>query len=218
VRIFGDHVAIPPDAGAASWIEPRLGRFGSVSGLVPSGYAGQVVVFDPPVVGPDHRGDLRDAVATLASVAARHTTTPDAAWFAIWHGYGWTSGRVMSSTSSTSWLERRRIEKDQERRSRTLAEELALVPTFELPQREHYVLSGPVEAAARIRSPGDRYEQLPDLWWPEDRAWFVATDTDLAWTYVAGTDELLADVTAAFPGRTAPVDRDATNFAVGEGR
>jgi len=43
--------------------------------------------------------------------------------------------------------------------------------------------------------------QPPDLWWPEDRAWFVATDTDLSWLYVGGT----TDLTNELPERTTPV-------------
>jgi hypothetical protein len=29
------------------------------------------------------------------------------------------------------------------------------------------------------------------LWWPVDRAWFVATEIDLEWTFVAGDTELI---------------------------
>ena len=39
----------------------------------------------------------------------------------------------------------------------------------------------------------------PNLWWPDDRAWCVATEVDYSWTYVAGTvsciEELLNDPT-----------------------
>jgi hypothetical protein len=30
----------------------------------------------------------------------------------------------------------------------------------------------------------------PNLWWPDDRAWVVATEVDFAWTYVGGTRDL----------------------------
>ena len=30
-------------------------------------------------------------------------------------------------------------------------------------------------------------DQSPNLWWPEDRAWFVATEIDYAWTYIGGS-------------------------------
>jgi hypothetical protein len=29
------------------------------------------------------------------------------------------------------------------------------------------------------------------LWWPADRAWFVATELDLDWTFVAGGTQLV---------------------------
>lgn len=32
---------------------------------------------------------------------------------------------------------------------------------------------------------------LPGLWWPEDRSYFVGTDTDICWTYVGGSHELI---------------------------
>jgi hypothetical protein len=34
----------------------------------------------------------------------------------------------------------------------------------------------------------------PNLWWPDDRAWCVATEIDLAWTYLGGSTALISDV------------------------
>jgi len=35
------------------------------------------------------------------------------------------------------------------------------------------------------------------MWWPEDRAWFVSTEVDFAWSYLGGSralvDEILVD-------------------------
>ena len=31
----------------------------------------------------------------------------------------------------------------------------------------------------------------PDLWWPEDGAWCVASETDFTWTYVGGSRSLI---------------------------
>ena len=31
----------------------------------------------------------------------------------------------------------------------------------------------------------------PTIWWPEDRSWFVASDADFGWTYVAGATPLI---------------------------
>jgi len=36
----------------------------------------------------------------------------------------------------------------------------------------------------------DSERQMPNLWWPADRSWCVASDGDLAWTYIGGSAEL----------------------------
>ncbi|SFK35615.1 hypothetical protein [Geodermatophilus ruber] len=75
------------------------------------------------------------------------------------------------------------------------AELVADHPTLALPGREHWLVRGPIGLAAAnlAREPA---EQSANLWWPADRAWFVATDIDLVTTYVGGSracvDELLA--------------------------
>ena len=40
-------------------------------------------------------------------------------------------------------------------------------------------------------------DHSPNLWWPDDRAWCVATEIDLAWTYVGGSAALISDVLAS---------------------
>jgi hypothetical protein len=62
----------------------------------------------------------------------------------------------------------------------------ASAPTLPLPDREHWLLRGPVELAAANMAP-EPWEQSASLWWPADRAWFVATDIDLVTTYVGGS-------------------------------
>jgi hypothetical protein len=77
-----------------------------------------------------------------------------------------------------------------------LPEKIRRAPAFETPGREYRLLHGPVEAlmeAGFVQSGG----QSPNLWWPEDHAWCVATEIDLKTTYIGCTgqcrDELLAD-------------------------
>ncbi|MER5309326.1 hypothetical protein ABT034_16230 [Streptomyces sp. NPDC002773] len=75
------------------------------------------------------------------------------------------------------------------------------VPTFPTPQRDEILLSGPLADAV---SPAllHEFDELPDLWWPQDRAWCVGGDVDLVSTYVGGSEELIADLLAA-PGLEA---------------
>ena len=68
-------------------------------------------------------------------------------------------------------------------------------PRFELPSRRYFLATGAIDAAASsVREAW--VQQSPSMWWPDDRAWFVATEIDLDSTYVGGTkaciDALLA--------------------------
>lgn len=60
----------------------------------------------------------------------------------------------------------------------------------ELPNRRYLLASGAVEDAVPSVL-DDPWDQSPNLWWPEDRAWCVATEIDYAWTYVGGSRELI---------------------------
>ena len=62
----------------------------------------------------------------------------------------------------------------------------------ELPHRSYLLYSGTIDRA--LESPMDPFpfDQSPNLWWPEDRAWFVATEVDFDSTFVGGDDRLIA--------------------------
>jgi len=87
---------------------------------------------------------------------------------------------------------------------------VARAPTFGLPAREYHLVHGPLEAAAG--SAVDGRHQSPNLWWPQDRAWLVATEIDLNTTYLgcerACRAELLAspDLEATAVPTAARVD------------
>jgi hypothetical protein len=70
-------------------------------------------------------------------------------------------------------------------------------PTFRVPAREYYLLAGPVGAVREsvLDSP---WKQSPNLWWPGDHAWCVATEIDLNTTYI-GCDERCRDAILSAP-------------------
>lgn len=68
------------------------------------------------------------------------------------------------------------------------------IPRVEMPARPMLLLSGPLRAATT--SFASFRDQLASLWWPDDRAWCVATDVDLMTTYVGGSRECVAALTA----------------------
>lgn len=218
VSIFGPAVTVPADASAAAWIAARLGEFGTVGGLVPDGFDQYLLVRPAWLAEGDCGGDDAEQTATIASVAQRHTTTTDLIRFGIWEGYGWASSMTLYSVSGprlSAWFVRAwfrgRSRLADRRRRRRIRQGLEQVPQFDLPCRRYYLLHGQLQAAACIVDPGGCRHQVPDLWWPDDRQWFVATDTDLDWTYIAGSRTFIAAIIAAFPERTEIVNRDTPN-------
>jgi hypothetical protein len=79
--------------------------------------------------------------------------------------------------------------------------EVSRAATFQVPQREYHLLTGEVGAVSESAVEGPRY-QSPNLWWPEDRAWCVATEIDLNTTYV-GCNETCREALLALPDAEA---------------
>lgn len=72
-------------------------------------------------------------------------------------------------------------------------------PRLRLPHRDYIVFFGDMaELSAWPRSG-------PNLWWPEDRAWFVCSEIDLVSTYVAGSSGLVAKLAADAELEALPV-------------
>lgn len=61
---------------------------------------------------------------------------------------------------------------------------------MQLPNREYRLFTGPV-------AKGEGWVFGPNLWWPEDRAWCVASEIDLDYTLVGGTEELIGELMGA---------------------
>jgi hypothetical protein len=129
------------------------------------------------------RGHLPVAVAeALVEVLRRHTRTSDDVFFGVWSGFGFIVGRTPITA-----------------------------PTLALPAREHWLLRGPIDLAAGNLAE-EPAEQSASLWWPADRAWFVATDIDLVTTFVGGSAACVRDL-LDHPGLEAapvPVDQRFT--------
>lgn len=129
-----------------------------------------------------------DAVR-LSAVLSAFTTTPDRAWFCVWSGWG--SLRIGPPAAPLSrgghlgrFIRRRRKHPP------------APDPTVMLPAREYHLFAGPVAAAAETMAHPPLWRSA-NLWWPDDRAWCVATEIDLSTTYVGGSAQSVAAVLAA---------------------
>ncbi|MGH9088560.1 MAG: hypothetical protein ACRDYZ_10720 [Acidimicrobiales bacterium] len=122
--------------------------------------------------------------ATLSRVLRAHTTAPEDCWFCLWAGYCW-QGVPLTSEGSPPALPL----------PDPIPEAVRSGPQVVLPHRQYFVYRGPVEHAL-IGLPGGRCDQTANLWWPADRTWCVATEIDLAWTYVGGSAGLVAQLVA----------------------
>jgi hypothetical protein len=133
--------------------------------------------------GPERGSlDLADAEA-LIELLQPHTSTPEACLFCMWDGWGWDTAMYVALPGEPP------IPLPD-----PVPPEVRYGPRVRLPGRDYLLYTGPADAAlAFAGSPG----QTPNLWWPADRAWCVASEVDLSWSYVGGPagliDELIAD-------------------------
>jgi hypothetical protein len=106
------------------------------------------------------------AIARLIEHLEPATTTPADCFFAVWEGFG---GSVVPG---------------------------GLEPKLDLPHRRYHVFAGPINGALTSFGVVPVHDQSANLWWPADRAWCVATEVDLAWTYVGGSQACIASLLA----------------------
>ena len=76
-------------------------------------------------------------------------------------------------------------------------------PRVQLPNRDYVMYTGPV---ASVLGPLSPMEGSPNLWWPDDRAWCVASEIDLQWTYVGGPSGMIKELLDDEELEALPVD------------
>lgn len=221
--IFGDRVQAPASSAAADpVVDACRGAWWTVGWFVPEGHARCVRVEAPDPDVEEWWEEYRALFAIVAAVGAPHTSTPAQAWFGVWEGYGWETSTTMYAISETvTEADRRRqaelrahARADDARRHELIRSGLRAVPRFDLPNRAYYLLEGPLAAVAELREPGDRSRwQRPDLFWPDDSAWHVATDVDFWSLYVAGSEDFVADIVVAVPTSAVDVTLDTPLIA-----
>ena len=143
---------------------------------------------DPPWGARPGDGVLpEDECRHLLGVLREFTTTPERCYSGIWHGWA-----DFTNPFHLGW------------------------PTLEIPGagREYFIFRGPVDGVMSF------YEwlmdQSPNLWWPEDRAWFVATEIDFNSTFVGGSAACIERVLAHPELEALPIAIDARVDAFGD--
>jgi hypothetical protein len=198
------------DVAQADWIGPRLHPFRNydAGSVIPTGFEAYARL--------DHErtGVLPAEVAeALVRVLCRHTSTSDELWMALWEGYGYVHGPGPSFVAFTAVGPEPRPEDPPLQRfaMRYPPFRRRGGPRIQLPGRDYVLYRGAPERAAG-------WMDGPNLWWPDDHAWCVASEIDLTWTYVGGTtalvDELISDAEMA----AKPASIRDSNLASEQGR
>lgn len=214
---FGNTVRPADSAAPADWLEDEIREpSGVVADLVPDRYDAVVRVHPPAPC--EHWWRLyRDVFVAVAGVGERHTTTPDRVWIAVWEGHGFdtfSAHRAYRDPPANDEERRQRdstseqLRVEDARRKHQVRAALDRFPRFDRPIRTYYLSTGPVGAVGGFEYPGTDGWRNPDLWWPDDRSWFVATDVDMWSLFVAGTTEFVTGVAEAVPTETERVTFD----------
>ena len=113
---------------------------------------------------PTHGNLSSEECRTIANVLREFTLTPGCCYFCVWDGYGFL---------------------DPARYKRA--------PRVRVPHRAYLLFRGPLDAVTSFTDTLGWW-QSPNIWWPEDRAWCVATEIDLFETYVGGSNACIQSI------------------------
>lgn len=201
-----------PDVSVADWIVRADADWGVIAGQGPPGFEAYAQVrLDG---GPDEdafRSD-EDVVRDVLGIALTFTSTPDAAWSALWDGWGDIEGGLDTSTRYVEVLDGRafgRVFRPPEPRrvAPAFGADVMRGPTVDLRgMRRYFLFAGPVEQACRWGAApyADRPRPIgpPAFVWPADRVWCLAADVDDDSLTIGGS-QALVDAVLAHPGLRA---------------
>jgi len=195
------------DTSSAEWIVSGLQGFAeSVLSLVPPGFTSYVRIFHPAYRRDgDQLVCVRWSEIAAANGREYHAAMQLPSLTGSWDSY--TSGRpgVFDSPPRDGSLPEELIAPLSELLAAhtgtedrawfafwegfgAIRPEVAAAPRFETIGRKYHLLGGPVSAASESGETTP-WHQSPNLWWPEDHAWCVATEIDLNTTYVGCSEQ-----------------------------
>jgi hypothetical protein len=209
-----------PDVSAADWFTESSDPWTQLCSIGPSGFPAYARLFHPGDPDEDEpedsdsrgepdrdelqnrEGDLpAQTLRRLLMVLARHTTTPQDCFFALWEGFGDIHGSPAVSVYTAGrrpWFGGRKTSPTV---PAAFPQQVLDGPRMSIPARDYLLFRGPLGQAGQWGAadllPGHpRRINSPNLMWPADHSWFVATEIDLPWTGVGGTTELVEHLLA----------------------
>ncbi|CAN5279006.1 hypothetical protein BH11ACT2_BH11ACT2_23500 [soil metagenome] len=220
VRVF--HPVDPYETTRATWAQVTR-EYGTVWHAA--------MQWDSVYRGDPNRGCTRpqqgrlpvDLLALLSAPLADASTTPELATVGVWHGWGdlhpaGTGLLVASGGDGDASAARDRLLAEL---AASVSPEVSIAanlgPTLSLPDREYVLLDADVREfvdAALVDSAGigwhSGFGPSPNLLWPADRAWFLATEIDFDSTIIGASRALIDEILATSTLESAEVDADTS--------
>ena len=214
-QLAPDGLEFCEDVSPGQWVEESLSGFARVHSLLPRGFPAYARVFHPAYQGdaedqpvrwstvaswtgrtvhplmqfpriaglsedindfyrdppwgrrPRHGSIPDEECRTLVNILREFTSTPERCFFGLWEGYGNIDDRLYPQGARVKGC-----------------------------GRNYLLFQGPLDGVMAFldRRGTPFWGDSPNVWWPEDRAWCVATDIDLYDTYVGGSGECIQTV------------------------
>jgi hypothetical protein len=233
-----------PDAGR--WvIEATTGPWYQVGSLMPEGFAAYVRIFHPAYRRASACTQRREGLAALAqpeevswaevAEANGRVAHPTMQWEAITGSERYvhrnnqpgiwdeepregtlpvTQGKALVATleTCTGTADRCWFSVWEGYGHIALPREAARLP---MPNRQMVMFSGPIGGWVATQS-DDPLEQSPSLWWPEDRAWCVATGVDQMTTYVGASESCARRLLGAAGLEAHPASLEDSTISEGD--
>ncbi len=198
----------------APWVPlPETNSF-PVGTVIPDGFDNYVLVRH--IGQGDSHGNLgSQTLNRLVEVLTKFTLTPTECFIALWEGQGWMHSGSIGAFSSErppervrgrhrrfNWSRSNQISRVAQGdygksldhlESCTLPGGIMRAPRLELTNRRYLYMYGAIDDASKIEYTFNGYSvtQSPNLMWPKDRNWVMASEIDLNGTFIAGELNLI---------------------------
>jgi len=164
---------------------------------------------EPRVYEPRFGALSKRQAEALSALLSKYTAKSNSCWFCLWDGYGYLHPGAMAPLVAARppfarlrvalWHLRLRWSRPRPPRRDG--------PRVRLPGRDYLLFRAPLTEALG-------WEDGPNLWWPDDHAWCVASEIDFPYTYVAGPQELIDAIVGAPAIEALPAtDTDGINYS-----
>ncbi len=190
----------------------RTMQWASIEGSYPELDYTKLRAGDVYIEAPEEGKLPLELAQTLWPLLGQHTKNPNTCFFAIWEGFGGLPnfireapafeipGRRFYLFGAPLWTVKKSMY--------TGATYDDMGESFAVMVSNGEKMPSPKEIREMLRDlpkpEAPIVDQRPNLWWPEDHAWCVATEIDLNTTYIAGTQALIDTLLAHLELETYP--------------